>query len=99
MEQYRQMTVQCKGIKKRCRKTENHGFTIKIKYPITLTTEIIDSIKIDAKKVLIDNMKSYENNVTIRMDFITEEDRSSGFISKIWEPFSSNNIVFKLELA
>jgi hypothetical protein len=85
------------GIKVRCRKTERHFITIANLKPDEIADRkaierrVCDSINSNFKSVL-------SREATVSLDHITIKNYGGDFVSEEWQPFSKENIKFKLQL-
>ncbi len=88
MKEYYKLSVAVTGLKKRDRKVKFHALTIG--YINDLNFDEIE-ISNTVRSFLAENMKEICGQVIIHLDRIKEE---NGF--QVWEPFSKENIKFKL---
>lgn len=90
------ISVQVIGIKKRCRKSERHFFQVS---SIPYNDGEFDKAQISdlVKTFLTDNMKAIHSVARIHLDhtIVTKEEV---FTQTLWEPFSSKNVKFDLNI-
>ena len=82
------VSVSCTGIKKRARTNKHHMFEIDF-YPIDISGNDLDNLKIWAREILSTRMKSFYAEKLI-MNYVTFDD-SPGFTCMQWQPFSDKN--------